>query len=136
MRSSRADGKDTSFNLRSGKKTGNPATMRLAGYLLAAALLAACSTTRAPIETPGIGAGPATQPAPPVATPSQPEWRPPVPTVFGALPGWGESALLPGVLAFQKSCEVIERRPADGLLSDAAPWAGRVDDWLAGWPPY
>lgn len=106
--------------------------MRVAGLFLAAALLAACSTTRAPIETPRAGPTPQPTPQVPAPVPVQPGWRPPVAVSFDALPGWGQVDLLPGVSAFQKSCEVFQRRSPSSNLSDSAAWAGRVDDWLAG----
>lgn len=56
--------------------------------------------------------------------------RPPVPAAFAALPGWDGADLLPGLQAFRKSCAQFESRSPGVYLSDSAPWAGRVEDWL------
>ncbi|MGB3626114.1 MAG: MltA domain-containing protein [Henriciella sp.] len=100
--------------------------MRKLSLFYALLVLAGCAAT--PDETP------APTPPPPVteAPPPAPVWAPPVPAAFDTLPGWGEADLLPGLSAFQKSCEVFERREPSALLSDNAPWAGRVEDWLPG----
>ncbi|WP_084392159.1 murein transglycosylase A [Henriciella pelagia] len=84
--------------------------------------LAACASAPEPQPVP---------PAPPIAeTPAQPVWTPPVPADFASLPGWTSADILPGLEAMRKSCGTFARRPGNQYLSDDAPWAGRVDDWM------
>ena len=54
----------------------------------------------------------------------------PVPAAFENLPGWSSADILPGLEAFRKSCNVFAARQRTALLSEAAPWAGRVEDWM------
>ncbi|MEL6726205.1 MAG: MltA domain-containing protein [Pseudomonadota bacterium] len=49
---------------------------------------------------------------------------------YDALPGWETSGLAPGLAALRRSCEVFAQRPPQSLLSENAPWTGRVKDWL------
>lgn len=89
--------------------------------------LAACASSPEPAPAP-----PSVKPPLGEIPPAGPEWTPPVPANFDTLPGWGEVDLRPGLSAFRKSCETFERRESGAYLSDAAPWAGRVEDWLPG----
>ncbi len=98
--------------------------MRISGLLCAALLvLSGCvsSANRAPTQ-PVIS-----QPLP--VSPSDLAIAP-TPVAFDALPGWATSDLAPGLAALRRSCEVFAKRSQQNLLSDKAPWAGRVGDWL------
>ena len=91
-------------------------------YLVAALLgLAACASAPDPVPEP-----PSVKPPLTGAPSPAPVWSPPVPADFGTLPGWSEANLIPGINAFQKSCETFTRRNSGDLLSTSAPWAGRV----------
>jgi membrane-bound lytic murein transglycosylase A len=94
--------------------------------LLASALviLSGCETTpRQPIvqqpavqATPGVTGG---------------QWQtPPQPVAFDQLPNWSSADLAPGLSALRRSCEVFSKSAADAVVSDQAPWAGRIDDWI------
>ncbi|WP_300391652.1 MltA domain-containing protein [Henriciella sp.] len=88
-------------------------------------LLSACaSSPRQEPEPPPFEQGPDT------STEAPAPMRPPVPAAFASLPGWASADVLPGLEAFRKSCAVFQRRDRSALLSQASPWAGRIEDWL------
>lgn len=102
------------------------AVARFAGVALGALALASCVTRPAPPP-----------PAPP-APPPAPAAKAPEGIVFAfgrtgfdRLQGWGDMDFAAARTAFQRSCIRVTARPDDTALSGAAPYAGRVRDWLA-----
>ena len=94
--------------------------------LLAGALLALSGCETSPRQP--TGPLPAVQ-AQPRVTGGQ--WQtPPQPVAFDQLPNWATADLAPGLSALRRSCNVFSKRSAQAFLSEQAPWAGRIDDWL------
>jgi len=98
--------------------------MRAALVIFVSLLLSACASAPKPSPAPSGSSG--SQPLEDIYIPM----RPPVPAAFAALPGWQSADLMPGLSAFRKSCAQFEQRSTGSLLSESAPWAGRVEDWL------
>jgi membrane-bound lytic murein transglycosylase A len=102
---------------------------RLALVSLAGLAVASCVTRPAPAPTP----------SPPAPAPVRPAAAAPMAEVvlafgrtdFGALAGWSDLDFAAARMAFQRSCIRVTARPDDTPLSGAAPYAGRVRDWLA-----
>lgn len=98
--------------------------MRIIGLLCGALLLLSGCVT-------GAGRTPAPQPVidnrPQVSQDQFP--IAPKPVAYDVLPGWGDANLAPGLSALRRSCEVFEKRSGQSLLSENAPWAGRVSEW-------
>ena len=98
--------------------------MRIIGLLCGAFLLLSGCVTNSGRSLP---------PQPVVQT--QPQVDPstfpvtPKPVAYDVLPGWEASNLAPGLAALRRSCDVFEKRSPQSLLSNKAPWAGRVSDW-------
>ena len=98
--------------------------MRIPALFITALLaLSGCETTPSPAPAPGQS------PARDLSN-DMVIWQPaPNPQIYAALPGWAAADLAPGLNALRRSCAVFDERPADGLLSARAPWAGTATDW-------
>ena len=87
-------------------------------------LIASCQSAPA---RPPIVYSPPSVPAPSVTQPQLPAWE--RPSEFSDLPDWTAAELAPAMSAFQHSCSKFASRAMAADLSDAAPWAGKVQDW-------
>jgi len=97
-------------------------SLRTALWLACAALLAACTTTRAP-QAPT----PSAPTPPPSAAPFRLE-----PTRFEQLPGWAGADLGPALAAFQRQCQAWSSlAPDTPVARNGAAYGGAVGDWLA-----
>jgi membrane-bound lytic murein transglycosylase A len=52
-----------------------------------------------------------------------------LPTSWSEMSGWAGADLAPGLSAFLRSCDRMDRRAPSDVLSAQASWAGRVSDW-------
>jgi membrane-bound lytic murein transglycosylase A len=99
-----------------------PAISKLLAAILLVAILAGCVAMRPPVP------------------PSPPRPLPPVPIAiplrldaarFSELEGWAQSDPRSALLAFQRSCGVLSRKPDDSVLG-GVNYAGTVGEWRAG----
>ncbi len=106
--------------------------MRLFIGAISIALLAACTTTPAPVPAPPAETAPPTSPETPPGSP--PATLKPVtrPAAFSDLPGWTSAALDAGVSAFRRSCARLERRSDASDFWAKASWTGKVSEWRGG----
>ena len=100
--------------------------MRIIGLLAAALLvLSGCETSqREAVPQPRTVSPPRVDIDPSAWTVS------PKPVGFESLPNWQKADLAPGLEALKRSCVVFESRDPRAYLSQRAPWAGAVDDWI------
>lgn len=93
---------------------------RLAGLLLFG--LVACSTERPVPEMPS-------KPHPVTAQPENADFFSER-LAFSEIAVWSDVDLKPSVQAFQRSCDLLQSRPADTPLSSRAGYGGVTGDWL------
>lgn len=95
--------------------------------LFSAALLAVLASGCAPApKAPPT----ATVPAPVLSKPDKPSKVQLLTTSFAALPGWAADGQAQALVAFQKSCRKILKRPADRMMaSNASAPGGTVANW-------
>jgi membrane-bound lytic murein transglycosylase A len=65
----------------------------------------------------------------PKPAPSPPDRLVATAVSFTDLPGWSDDRVADAIPAFLRSCAALARRPADAVLSQALPEAGRAGDW-------
>lgn len=66
----------------------------------------------------------------PAQAPSLPRELAITPAHWDAMAGWATGDPRPAITAFQRNCDVWQRRDTDAWLNPRAQWAGRISDWL------